>query len=87
MPGVVQVFTHLDRPKIAYLERSWQDQVGPPGHTFRPLYDGHIHYSGQPIALVVAESFDLARHSASLVRVEYSRDAHETNLDVVCPTA
>ncbi len=85
--GVVQVFTHLNQPKTACQERSWQDQVGPPGHTFRPLYDEHIHYSGQPIALVVAESSDLARHAASLVRVEYSRDAHETNLDVVRPTA
>ena len=87
VPGVVQVFTHLNRPKTAYLERNWQDQVGPPGHTFWPLYDEHVHYSGQPVALVVAESFDLARHAASLVRVEYATEAHETNLEVVRPTA
>ena len=83
VPGVVQVFTHENRPKTAYLDHNWQDQVGPPGHTFRPLYDEIIHYSGQPVALVVAESFDLARHAAGLVRVAYDTEAHETNLEAV----
>lgn len=83
VPGVLQVLTHQNRPGTAYLERNWQDQVGPPGHTFRPLYDETIHYSGQPVALVVAESFDLARHAAGLVKVEYDAEAHETNLERV----
>ena len=81
VPGVVEVLTHRNRPGTAYLEHNWQDQVGPPGHTFRPLYDEHVHYSGQPVALVVAESFDLARHAAGLVAVRYEAEAHETNLE------
>ena len=87
VPGVRQVFTHENRTGMAWLEHNWQDQVGPPGHTFRPLYDEHVHYSGQPVALVVADSFDLARHAASLVRVEYAAEPHETNLEVVRPDA
>jgi len=32
------------------------------------------------VALVVAETFELARYAAKLVRVEYAAEAHETNL-------
>ena len=41
------------------------------GTPFRPLYDDKIVFSGQPIALVVAEEWEIARFAASLVRVEY----------------
>ena len=43
------------------------------GSPFRPLWDATIHYSAQPIALAVAETFELARYAASLVEVEYER--------------
>ena len=37
-------------------------------------------FSGQPVALVVAETFELARYAASLVRVEYKAEPHQTDL-------
>jgi xanthine dehydrogenase YagR molybdenum-binding subunit len=80
VPGVLKVYTHGNRPATAWFSSSYQDEVGPPGKPFRPLYDDKVVYSGQPIALVVAESFDLARHAASLVRVRYEAEAHETDL-------
>jgi xanthine dehydrogenase YagR molybdenum-binding subunit len=79
-PGVVAVFTHENRPRTAWFSHNYQDQVAPPGSPFRPLNGARIVYSGQPVALVVAESFDAARHAASLVRVGYEAEAHETNL-------
>src|SRR5206468_906966 len=39
--------------------------------------------SHQPVALVVAESFELARYAASLVRVEYEARDHTTDLGAV----
>jgi xanthine dehydrogenase YagR molybdenum-binding subunit len=39
--------------------------------SFFPLQDDVVHYAGQPVALVVAESYERAQHAASLVRVEY----------------
>jgi xanthine dehydrogenase YagR molybdenum-binding subunit len=79
-PGVLEVFTHENRPRTAWFSYRYQDEVGPPGKPFRPLYDDAVVYSGQPVALVVAESFEAARHAASLVRVSYKAEAHETDL-------
>ncbi|MFN3673618.1 MAG: xanthine dehydrogenase family protein molybdopterin-binding subunit, partial [Bosea sp. (in: a-proteobacteria)] len=81
VPGVVKVFSHENRPKTAWFTYKYRDMVGPPGKPFRPLHSDEIQYSGQPIALVVAESFDIARHAASLVRVTYEQLAHETDLN------
>lgn len=78
--GVLQVFTHENRPDLAWFDFKYKDQVAPPGAPFRPLYNGEIKYNGQPIALVVAETFELARYAATLVRVTYEQEIHETDL-------
>ncbi len=75
VPGVVQVFTHENRMRTAFLNSKYQDEVGPPGEHFRPLYDEQVLYSGQPIALVVAETLETALYAASLVHVEYETNA------------
>jgi xanthine dehydrogenase YagR molybdenum-binding subunit len=54
--------------------------VAPQGSPFRPLYDDTIRFSGQSIALVVAEEAEIAGFAASLVRVEYDEEAHVTDL-------
>src|SRR5437868_12647418 len=81
LEGVLQVFTHENIPHLARSDDRYQDEVAPPGSPFRPLHDDEINYSAQPVALVVADSFELARHAASLVRVEYERDVHSTDLE------
>ncbi|SOD82711.1 xanthine dehydrogenase family protein molybdopterin-binding subunit [Spirosoma fluviale] len=81
LEGVLQVFTHENRPKLAWFDISYKDQDAPPGAPFRPLHNATIKYSGQPIALVVAETFELARYAATLVRVEYEELTHETDLE------
>ncbi len=81
VPGVIQVFTHENRRRTAWLDYNYRDQVAPPGSPFRPLYDAEIHYSGQPIALVVADDYEAAAHAASLVRVTYEEAPHSTDLE------
>src|SRR5690606_25259868 len=39
-----------------------------------------VHYSGQPVALVVATTFEAARLASRLVAVEYETQPHETHL-------
>src|SRR5262245_30086912 len=51
-----------------------------PGGPFLPLQNEGVRFSSQPIALVLAETFELARHAASLVRLEYSPEPPVTDL-------
>lgn len=81
-PGVIKVFTHENRPQTAWFTYKYRDQVGPPGSPFRPLYSEEIQFSGQPIALVVATSFEAARDAAALVAVSYERQPHLTDLSI-----
>ena len=78
--GVLTVLTHDNRPPLPDNDQAYKDDVAPAGSPFRPLYDDRILFNGQPIALVVAETPEIARFAASLVRVEYDRQEHVTDL-------
>jgi xanthine dehydrogenase YagR molybdenum-binding subunit len=78
--GVIDVLTHRNRPPMADTDDAYKDDVAPDGSPFRPLYDDRIVFSGQPIALVLAEEWEIAHFAASLVRVEYDEEAHVTDL-------
>ncbi|WP_158969349.1 xanthine dehydrogenase molybdopterin binding subunit [Paraglaciecola sp. L3A3] len=62
--GVIKVLSHQDIPG--------KKDIGPvfPGDTL--LAEDLIEYHSQPILLVVATTFELARHAASLVKITYS---------------
>jgi xanthine dehydrogenase YagR molybdenum-binding subunit len=79
--GVLDVITHENRPKLARSDDKYSDDVAPPGIPYRPLYDDRIRWSGQPVALVVAEDLETARYAASFVQIEYQRDEHVTDVN------
>jgi xanthine dehydrogenase YagR molybdenum-binding subunit len=64
VPGVLAVITYSNMPKII-------EPTGPPSGVSHPLLDSNINYSGQNIALVIAQTFEQAEHAADLVKVEY----------------
>jgi xanthine dehydrogenase YagR molybdenum-binding subunit len=65
--GVLAVLTHDNRPPLPDNDQAYKDEVAPAGSPFRPLYDDRILFNGQPIALVAAETPEIARFAASLV--------------------
>jgi xanthine dehydrogenase YagR molybdenum-binding subunit len=68
-PGVIAVFTHKNAPKIF---KPANDFMTSKIYEARlPLSDDKIHYAGQIIGLVVADTFERARDAAHLVKVEY----------------
>jgi xanthine dehydrogenase YagR molybdenum-binding subunit len=77
---VVKVYTHKNRPQAAKKDAKWKDEVALPGHPLRPLENDRILYDGQPVALVVADSFEAARDAASLIRVRYEAGEPHTDL-------
>jgi len=79
--GVIDVFTHANRPQLANRDEAWKDEVAPEGSPFRPLYDDKIKFNGQPIALVVARDWETAKFAATLVRVDYEQQTFVTDLE------
>ena len=85
--GVIDVFTHEHRPRLASSDDKYADDIAPPGSPFRPLYDDAIRFSGQPVALVVAEEPEIARLAAGFVRIEYVQQEHVTDFEMQRPHA
>jgi xanthine dehydrogenase YagR molybdenum-binding subunit len=79
--GVIDVLTHRNRPPMADKDDAYKDEVAPEkGSPYRPLYDDRIQFTGQPVALVLAEDWETARVAASQVRIEYQKEPHVTDL-------
>jgi xanthine dehydrogenase YagR molybdenum-binding subunit len=80
VPGVLDILWHGHRPQSPQLQHYYREGDASSDLPFKPLVNREIHYSGQPIALVLAESFEVAHHAASLIEVEYEIGPHETHL-------
>ncbi len=69
IPGVRLV---LDRRQLQDLPpSSGRYPAGPAQTIFQPFQSDEIRYAGQPVAMVVADDLETARHAASLVEVRY----------------
>lgn len=70
--GVIAVFTYKNAPQISQPSNNF---INSKIYEARlPLADEQIHYAGQIIGLVVADTFERARDAAHLVKVEYIKD-------------
>ncbi len=79
VPGVLAVLTRHTMPKFGeapvLLSQSGQSSPqGSAGQKFLPMQGDEIFYSGQPIALVIAETSEAAAHAASLVKAKYESE-------------
>ncbi|CAH0998873.1 Aldehyde oxidoreductase molybdenum-binding subunit PaoC [Neolewinella maritima] len=78
--GVVDIFHHDHRSDLPKFDMLYKEMDAPPGSAFRPLYDAEVKSNGQPIALVVAETFEAARYAASLLEISYAEEAFDVDL-------
>jgi xanthine dehydrogenase YagR molybdenum-binding subunit len=81
-PGVLAVLSHINAPKIPAYETG--NNPAKPSTGVQPLrvfYDETIYFSGQPIAIVVADTYERALYAASLVKVQYEKAPHATSLE------
>jgi xanthine dehydrogenase YagR molybdenum-binding subunit len=84
-PGVIAVLTHRNAPELP----EWKEVPGTPnpevGKPLQPLRDDVIHHNGQPVALVVADTFERATQAAALVRVTYREERGVTEFAAAKP--
>jgi xanthine dehydrogenase YagR molybdenum-binding subunit len=77
MPGVIDIFHHDHFPQL-YRTPSSFPQENKVDETRLPFEDDKVYYSGQFVALVVADTFENARAAAYKVKVDY--DANDTTI-------
>jgi xanthine dehydrogenase YagR molybdenum-binding subunit len=70
LPGVVIVITHENAPRLA--------DTG--DRELAVLQSDEVAFRGQYVGAVVAETFEVARHAASLVRISYDEEPHDAVL-------
>lgn len=73
-PGVIAVISHLNKPSAT----AYEQEGGPQMKIF---YTDKIFYNGQPIAIVVANTFERATHAASLVKATYAKEEFNTDFE------
>ncbi len=82
-PGVILVLTHSNSLKPA----PQPEGPGGPDKSFRALQSDRIVFNGQPVALVVAETFEQARYGARLVEVAYAEEKPATDTKALADKA
>ncbi len=73
-PGVLAVLTHKNAPKLKPGKLFGEDRAGEPTahpHNAGALQSGEVFWHGQPVAVVVADTYERAGHAAELVSVTY----------------
>ncbi len=70
LPGVLAVLTHEDPPPLADTS---DDETA-------ILQSPEIHFRGQVVGAIVAESLEIGRHAAGLVRIDQQRADHRVRL-------
>lgn len=69
-PGVTALVDHTNAPRLADTENG----------ELAILQDGEVHFRGQVVAIVLAETSEAAREGAALVDVTYDEHPHEAEL-------
>lgn len=83
-PGVIRILTHENYPKSApptAPELNSSTGLFEGDKSFRALQSNQIFFNMQPIALVLAETFEQARYAARLVKATYNAEKPMTDLE------
>ena len=83
-PGVRAIVTYRNAPRLNPVKTLLSTELD----RFLPLQDNRLHYDGQPIAIIVANSLMEATHAASLVTAEYEgSSASDFSFEAALPYA
>lgn len=72
--GVIFIMTHHNAPRLKAPPVFLSGPKAAGGDSLPVMQDDRIHWNGQPIAIVLAETQEQADHAASLIHVRYAED-------------
>lgn len=79
-PGVVLVMTHQNAPRMAPPPVFGSSATAVGASDLPILQDDRIHWNGQPVACVLAETQEQADHAVALIDVTYTAEPSTTDL-------
>lgn len=84
--GVLTIITHENARRLRPADAMEMLKVGVLiGEYLAPFQDNKIHYYGQTVALVVAETYEQARCAAALLKVNYATEKAAIDLQTELP--
>ena len=80
-PGVIAVISHLNAPEVPAYDKNPASAIPIfSGKEFKLFQDDQVHFNMQPVAMVVAETLEQAQYAATLVKIKYAEEAHQTDI-------
>ncbi len=80
-PGVVLVMTHRNAPGMRPMQQFGSSEKAAGADSLPIMQDDRVHWNGQPIAVVLAETQEQADHAASLVEAAYAAEPAVTSFE------
>jgi xanthine dehydrogenase YagR molybdenum-binding subunit len=80
-PGVVLVMTYKNAPRMRPMPLFMTAEKAAGGDNLPIMQDDRIHWNGQPIAVVLAESQEQADHAKSLIRATFEAEHATTAIE------
>jgi xanthine dehydrogenase YagR molybdenum-binding subunit len=77
--GVVLVMTYRNAPRLKPMPPFMSSEKAGGGDSLPVMQNENIHWNGQPIAVVLAETQEQADHAKSLIRVTYAAEPATTS--------
>lgn len=87
-PGVALVLTYKTMPRLPKVPMMGTNDPAAAGSSDLPvMQDDKIHYNGQVVAAVLADTQQQADHAASLIRIEYEAQPAKIDFQAAKPDA
>ena len=80
-PGVVLVMTHKNAPRMKSAPLFMSEPKAASGDNLAAMQDDRIHWNGQPIAVVLAETQEQADHARSFIHATYDAQPAATDFE------
>ncbi|MDM0078062.1 xanthine dehydrogenase family protein molybdopterin-binding subunit [Variovorax sp. J2P1-59] len=78
-PGVVLVMTHENAPRMKPMPLFMSKDKAAGGDDLPVMQDDRVHWNGQPIAVVLAETQEQADHAMALIHATYETEPATTS--------